>query len=96
MHNCLDLFITDNEILTDNHYVNTPGEVVTIVCNTGVLWKMANGSLVTTGTNITVSSPMDQGKYICLNNNMVQEIHYVLIKGIYNYYYVITLYTYRL
>ena len=77
-------------------YVNTPGEVVTIVCNTGVLWKVANGSeLVTTGTNITVSSPMDQGKYICLNNSMVQEIHYVLIKGI-HIYYVITLYTYRL
>ena len=56
--------------------------MVTIVCNTGVLWKVVNASLATTGTNINVSSPMDQGKYICLNNNMVQEINYVLIKGI--------------
>jgi cadherin 2 type 1 (N-cadherin) len=66
------------------HYVSTPGDVVTVVCPIGSLWRVsANGELVVTNdSNITVRTPSNQGKYLCMHSNgMLMEIHYILIKN---------------
>uniref|UniRef100_A0A1X7T2M1 Ig-like domain-containing protein n=1 Tax=Amphimedon queenslandica TaxID=400682 RepID=A0A1X7T2M1_AMPQE len=41
----------------------------------------SNGSLVETINNITVSTPNDQGKFGCILNDTILEIHYVTIEG---------------
>ena len=75
------------------HNVSTPGQTVSIICNQSMavlVREHSNGSLVETNNNITISSPNDQGKFGCILNNTILEIHYVTIEGIdtiiiYNY-----------
>ena len=66
-----------------SHYVSTPGQVVHITCNQSdaVLMKAYNGSLVEYSSSINVSSPNDQGKFVCIKDNAILEVHYVIIKG---------------
>ena len=66
--------------------MDTPGDNVTINCVSSTLNKVLSNTMelvpVVDGV-ITVSSPKDQGKFLCVSENTVMEIHYVSIKGIY-------------
>ena len=67
--------------------MDTPGDNVTINCVSSTLNKVLSNStelVPVVGGVITVSSPNDQGKFLCVSENTVMEIHYVIIKGIYN------------
>ena len=65
--------------------MDTPGDNVTINC-VSTLNKILSNTMElvpVVGGVITVSSPNDQGKFLCVSENTVIEIHYVSIKGIY-------------
>uniref|UniRef100_A0A1X7U009 Ig-like domain-containing protein n=1 Tax=Amphimedon queenslandica TaxID=400682 RepID=A0A1X7U009_AMPQE len=66
------------------HNVSSPGQTVSITCNQSLavlVKEHSNGSLIETINNITVSSPNDQGKFGCILNDTILEIHYVTIEG---------------
>ena len=67
------------------HNVSSPDQTVSIICHQSMavlVRELHNGSLVETINNITVSSPNDQGKFGCILNDTILEIHYVTIEGI--------------
>ena len=66
------------------HYVSTPGQSVSIICNqSGAVLARESGGVLGEATNaISVSSPNDQGKFVCIKDSTVLEIHYVVIEGI--------------
>ena len=64
--------------------MDTPGDNVTINC-VGTLNKVLSNTMKlvpVVGGVITVPSPKDQGKFLCISESTVMEIHYVIIKGI--------------
>ena len=64
--------------------MDTPRDNVTINCVSTLNKVLFNTiELVpVVGGVITVSSPKDQGKFLCVSESTVMEIHYVIIKGI--------------
>ena len=75
-----------SNITTSRHYVDTPGDNITINCVSTLNKVLSNTTelVPVVGGVITVSSPKDQGKFLCVSENTVIEIHYVSIKGMYD------------
>ena len=73
-----------SNITIRHHYVDTPGDNVTINCISTLNKVLSNTTElvpVVSGV-ITVFSSNDQGKFLCVSESTIMEIHYVSIKGI--------------
>ena len=66
--------------------MDSPGDNVTIKCVSTLNKVLSNTTelVPVVGGVITVFSPKDQGKFLCVSESTVMEIHYVVIKGIDN------------